>query len=47
MNGSACSVNSDDRYDIDRKTKMSLKIKCYWKQHVTKNKRHLKQNVEM
>ena len=47
MNGSDLSINSDNRYDIDRKTKMSLKIKCYLKQHVTKNKRHLKQNVEI
>ena len=29
MNGSDFSVNSDNRYDIDRKTKMSLKIKCF------------------
>ena len=41
MNGSDNSVNSDDRYNIDRKTKMSLKIKCYQKKHVTKNQASL------
>ena len=47
MNGSDNSVNSDDRYNIDRKTKMSLKIKCYQKNMSLKIKRHLKLNFEM
>ena len=48
MNSSDNSVNSDDRYNIDRKTKMSPKIKCYQKKNMSlKIKRHLKLNVEM
>ena len=47
MNGSDVSVNSDDRYDIDRKTKMSLKLNVTKNNMSLKIKRHLKQNVEM